>query len=87
MDIIALDPAGTVVFVEVKSRASLRFGPPEEAVDRRKQGRICRAALAFLQRRGWLERPARLDVISVSWQNGGRIQVRHIEDAFPFQGW
>ncbi len=84
---MAQSPDGQVVFVEVKSRGAVGFGLPEEAVDRRKQHRICKAALAFLQRHGWLDRPARLDVMAVSWQNGGQAQVRHIEDAFPFEGW
>ena len=37
MDLIALDDAGGLVFVEVKARCSDRYGTPLEAVDRRKQ--------------------------------------------------
>ena len=82
IDLICRSPDGAVVFVEVKSRHATGFGAPEEAVDPRKQERILRTALAFLQGRGWLDRPARLDVVAVSWHNGPRADIRHIEDAF-----
>ena len=63
IDIIARD-GDTVVFVEVKSRSSSGFGVPEEAVDRRKQRQLCRLALLYLQKKGWLHRvDCRFDVI------------------------
>lgn len=80
VDIIAQD-GKTVVFVEVKARSSFSFGPAESAVDRRKQGRIAKAALAYLQRRG-RENPVRFDV--VAFQGG---EVRHIQGAFSAEGW
>jgi len=80
VDLIARD-GSTVIFVEVKARSSGRFGPAECAVDRRKQGRIVRAALAYLQREK-LDAPVRFDVVAL--QDG---EIRHVKDAFSAQGW
>lgn len=80
VDLIARD-GDTVVFVEVKTRSSNRFGPAESAVDRRKRGRIVRAALAWLGRSG-LDAPVRFDVVALQ---GG--EMRHVRDAFTAEGW
>lgn len=64
IDIIARD-GDELVFVEVKSRRSVRFGVPEEAVTRRKQRRISRVALAYLSDNGLLDVNARFDVVSI----------------------
>jgi len=49
IDLVALEPGRppAVVVVEVRTRASARFGTPEESVDRRKVGRLYRAAAAL----------------------------------------
>src|SRR5688572_21335059 len=49
LDIVAVD-GRTVVFVEVKTRASHDTGHPAEAVDEDKQRRLTRLALAYLKR-------------------------------------
>jgi len=82
IDLVALD-GEQVVFVEVKARRGRGFGLPAEAVGRHKRRRIGRVALAFLQRRGWLERRCRFDVVEVFVRGGaGSADVRHIVDAF-----
>lgn len=82
IDLIALE-GDTVVFVEVKTRHSADAGLPFEAVTRHKQHRLTRAALAFLKKQGWLERPARFDVVSILWpEQGGRPEVHHYRNAF-----
>ena len=80
LDLVMKD-GPTIVFIEVKTRSSGRFGEPEEAVDPRKQARIARAAQVYLKLKGWTDVPMRFDVVAIS---GGR--VRHIPDAFssPF---
>jgi Holliday junction resolvase-like predicted endonuclease len=67
IDIVALEPADApaLVFVEVRSHTTARFGPPEESVDRRKVGRLYRAALA-LRRLGRL--PDGAPVPRVAWR-------------------
>lgn len=78
IDLVLLD-GGTIVFAEVKARAGLGHGTPAEFVTRAKRRRLTRAATAYLQKNGLLDRPARFDVLEVYLQSG---EVRHIENAF-----
>jgi len=64
IDLVALD-GPTVVFIEVRTRASDRMGTPLESVDGRKQARVARVARQFVAARGWAERDARFDVIGI----------------------
>lgn len=64
IDIVAQDEAG-VAFVEVKTRSSLEFGEPYQAVDRDKRERILAAAPAFLERVGMPDEDYRVGVVSV----------------------
>lgn len=86
LDLVARD-GETIVFVEVKTRRSSDAGLPFEAVDRAKQAQLTRLALAYLKRRGWLDRPARFDVISIVWPDGGGEPViTHYRHAFEASG-
>ena len=69
----------TYVFVEVKLRES---GGGAEAVDKRKQARISRAAITFLYENGLLGAPARFDVVEIAFADVG-MEIRHYENAFP----
>ena len=81
IDIIAKDK-NTVCFIEVKSRSTLRFGVPSEAVDRTKQKKISRAALLYLLKNKLLESSARFDVVAIEYiDDEPRIEL--IKDAFP----
>ena len=74
----------TLVFVEVKARMSDGLGPPELAVDNRKQHRIRRAAEIFANRYHSQElgdRPIRFDVVAITGDGRGR-KVEHLKDAF-----
>ncbi|TAM73583.1 YraN family protein [bacterium] len=79
IDIIAKDGA-TIVFVEVKTRASRRFGAPLSAVDARKRARLRRLAEEWLQTAA-PNSYARFDVVTVE-RSGIRTTVRHLEGAF-----
>lgn len=76
----------TLIFVEVKTRRSRRFGPPELAVDTAKRARLVAGASAWLREHGRGAEGARIDVIA--WQvearsgEPDRWQVRHFENAF-----
>ena len=48
IDLIACDSRALLHFVEVKTRSSLAFGDPLEAIDRNKARRLQRLALAWL---------------------------------------
>ncbi|MCR4398384.1 MAG: YraN family protein [Firmicutes bacterium] len=83
IDMVA-EHRGTLVFVEVKSRGSVRFGSGAEAVDARKQRRLVRLARAYLCGRGraGLDTPCRFDVVAVDMSRPGRPGIDVIEDAF-----
>lgn len=51
IDIVA-SRCGDLAFTEVKTRRTAAFGRPSEAVDRRKQQRLRRAAACWLRERG-----------------------------------
>jgi putative endonuclease len=76
IDLIA-EERGTVVFAEVRMRASAAFGGAAESVTAAKRGRIIAAARLYLARRP--EAPCRFDVLLV---DGEPSQVRWIRDAF-----
>ncbi len=81
LDIVARD-GPTIVFIEVKTRTSTRFGSPSEAVTALKQRRIWLMATDYLQRQGWDRRPCRFDVIEVMIEEGSRARVEVIQSAF-----
>ena len=72
-----------VVFVEVKSRTSNRFGHPAEAIVSKKRRRLGQLAAMCLQRLGLEHCAVRFDVIAVHLDPDGRVrEVEHIPDAF-----
>jgi putative endonuclease len=64
IDLVAYD-RNTLCFVEVKTRASDWFAPPEVNVDLRKRRQITRAARAYRRMLGLEEEPYRYDVVTV----------------------
>ncbi len=53
-------------FVEVRSRADILHGAPEETVDRRKALRVVAAATDWARRNGALDDDIRFDVLAVT---------------------
>ena len=80
IDIIAQDK-DTIVFAEVKTRRSLRFGNPKQAVTIQKQRKISRVALYYLKDTGQSAARARFDVVGVI-SNRDKPQVEIIKNAF-----
>ena len=64
IDVIAYD-GPTLCFIEVKTRASDDFAPPEINVDLRKRRQISRAALAYRRMLGLVNAFYRYDVVTV----------------------
>ncbi len=84
IDLIARRGA-LVVFVEVKTRRTDRFGAPELAVDRKKQARMIRAARAWLSQHPGCARKLRFDVVAISVSRAGgrdRWRINHLVAAF-----
>ncbi len=84
VDIVALD-GRTLVLVEVKTRRSTHFGPPEAFVSPKKQRFLTEAASCYMEQFGY-DWEIRFDIISVLLLNDGKYQVTHFEDAF-FPEW
>ena len=82
IDIIA-EHNGALVFCEVKSRHTARYGTGAEAVDIRKQRKISRAAAEYLQENGLMDCAVRFDVIAILARNG-ETHIDHIINAFDF---
>lgn len=76
LDIVAQD-GKTLVFVEVKARASKAYGGPLAAVTKAKQFKISRTAIYFLKVKALKYDSIRFDVIGVL---DGKIE--HIKRAF-----
>jgi putative endonuclease len=79
---LVVQHGATVVFVEVKTRSSLGFGHPFEAITARKLARMRRLAAAWcVQSERW-PRQIRLDVIAVIAPTGREPIVEHLEGVF-----
>ncbi len=86
IDLIALD-GDQVVFVEVKTRKSNRFGSPAEAVGSQKQRKLTQLALLYLKKHGLLDRAARFDVVGIVWpEDAKRPELQHFRNAFEPTG-
>jgi putative endonuclease len=81
IDLVARD-GDVLVIIEVRQRATLKFGGAAASVDRSKQRRILRAARYHLQReRTWRGLAMRFDVLAVQGSLE-RHRVIWIKDAF-----
>jgi putative endonuclease len=79
IDLVAWDGL-KLAFIEVKTRASREFGPPESAVDSEKRERVRQAARDYARRAEVPWRDTRFDIVSIVLD-----QPPHIEwlrDAF-----
>jgi putative endonuclease len=82
LDLVMVDDDGTLVLVEVKTRADESFGPIESVVTSRKRRRMTRAARYFLATHDIQDRPCRFDVVTIVLGRSGRPQIRHYPSAF-----
>ena len=80
IDIIAKDKE-CLVFVEVKTRRSTRYGYPAEAVNFRKQQKIITTALCFLKQHKSMDSLCRFDILEV-YMSKENIKYNHIINAF-----
>ena len=77
VDLVARD-GDCLVFCEVKTRRTERFGAPVEAVTSRKAARLRRLAVAWLQEHDVHGGRVRIDVIGVLRPSSGPARVRHV---------
>jgi putative endonuclease len=80
MDIIAREK-DTLVFVEVKTRTSTEFGPPQLAVNSSKQRQLSKVALNYLKEKKLEDVKARFDVVAILLEQK-KEEIELIRDAF-----
>lgn len=80
IDVIAKDKK-VLIFVEVRSRRSDRYGSPQESVGRNKRMKISKIALNYLKEKRLLDCHARFDVVAVKILPEGN-KVELIKNAF-----
>lgn len=85
VDMIAMD-GDILVFVEVKTRSSDYFGPPEVFVTPQKEKLLVRAAHAYMEEidHQW---EIRFDIVSVLYRSTDDYQIEHLPDAFWPGSW
>ena len=83
IDIVA-SKAGVLSFIEVKTRASLRYGMPAEAVTLAKQRKIYRVAQYYLQCEGLTSRIPMLsfDVVEIIVEGAAGVRLFHYPHCF-----
>jgi len=80
IDLVAKD-GETLVFIEIKTRRHRSLGYAKEAVHRRKQRQISRAALVYMKQNRCENIRARFDVVAVNLTSHGP-DIEVIKDAF-----
>ena len=77
IDIIARKQ-GVYVFIEVKTRKSLHFGLPVEAIDYNKKHHLFKTAQHYIQYHKLYSSDFRFDAIEVYIQMTGKVRINHI---------
>jgi putative endonuclease len=77
IDIVAAERRSLVI-CEVKTRSSVRYGTPLEAVSRAKRSRLRRLAACWLAAHGVLFDEIRIDVVGVLRTESGDFTVEHV---------
>lgn len=82
IDIIAKRRPYTI-FVEIKTRRSMSFGPPYLAITRKKKKKLMQCALCYLKMKNLLGTPWHIDIISIEIDefNGAVKSIEHFENA------
>jgi putative endonuclease len=82
VDIVMADDTGTVVFVEVKTRADEEFTNAQDAVGHNKRKKLGSLAKYFLKSYNIKDKHIRFDVVAVVLGEKGRPEIRHYKNAF-----
>jgi putative endonuclease len=85
IDIVAED-GGTIVFVEVKARATREFGSAAEAITPYKQRRLASMASEYLARGQVTDRPCRFDVVAIDEAESDAALITLYAGAFGVDG-
>lgn len=80
IDLVARD-GHTVVFIEVKTRGSDRFGAPLASVDAKKQKKILLTSQFYIESNRLFDADLRFDVVGIEI-NGGKLAFELVKNAF-----
>ena len=82
IDIIAREK-DVLIFVEVKTRSSKKFGEPQEAVKYKKQQTIKKVAMCYLKEKNLVDKVSvRFDCLAILGTDERDFEAEHIENAF-----
>ncbi len=81
IDLIVRDQSH-LVFVEVKSKRSIKYGIPAYAVNWRKQNKLVQLAKWYLKSNRIDKQSCRFDVVSIHWPLGEEAEIKHVRNAF-----
>lgn len=81
IDIIGEDE-GSVVFIEIRSANTERFGSLEHTINKKKQDRITKTALSYIKRYGLEDKDCRFDVVCIESVDSVSPRINLIRDAF-----
>jgi putative endonuclease len=81
IDIVA-EHGTTIVFVEVRARATAEFGRAAETVTDRKKRKVTAMAVEYLARHHITNRPCRFDVVAIDEARGPRPEIVVYPNAF-----
>ena len=82
IDIVAKDISkNELVFIEVKTRTSFKYGSPIDAVDKNKQKHLFKACQYYLFKYNLYHLFVRIDVIEIYIENGFPF-IRHVKQIF-----
>jgi putative endonuclease len=77
IDIVAVD-GRTLVICEVKTRSSVRFGAPVEAITRQKAFRLRKLAILWVRAHGLIFEAIRIDIVGVLRAASGDVSIEHV---------
>ncbi|MCV0403452.1 MAG: YraN family protein [Chloroflexi bacterium] len=82
VDLVAMDPSGILVAVEVRARRTARTGTGAEAIDRRRIARLSRSLTAFAAAAGVRHEGLRIDLVLLEPASGpdARFSARRVPD-------
>ena len=81
IDIIAREKE-YICFIEVKTRRSMLFGMPSEAVDKRKQDKMRKLAYIYLKAHNIKDANIRFDIIEILYKHKDDYNINFLVSAF-----
>jgi len=82
LDMIA-EQDGSLVFIEVRTKSSNRYGTPDESITRKKQEKLRQIAMVYLSNQRLYGKTCRFDVVCVEVDREGKCEkIEVIKQAF-----